>query len=366
MFGDSVNIYLSVVSGIRNPNVDFSKISKTFIICVSGGVLATILQIPLPWMIGPMLAMVVGKLTGINLDVPKGGRQFGQIVIGSALGLYFTPAVAREVLTYGPLMVLAAIASILLGCGSGLVMTRLTGIDRTTAFFSSIPASAVEMMVLGERFGAAVDRVVLAQSLRLMLVVLIEPAVLHFFGAHGNYLFHAAQTNVNLIGLLLLFMLTMVGGLVLQRFAVPNAWMMGPLIISIALTVSEINLSAMPIILTYFGQFLIGSTLGSRFDRKFLAYAPRDVVGTVVSILLAVTASWLLGTLLAVFSGIPVTTMLLASAPGGVAEMCITAKVLGLAVPLVTAFHVTRVLLLVSGTAPLYRLLQRIQQRSEA
>ena len=40
-------------------------------------------------------------------------------------------------------------------------------------------------------------------------------------------------------------------------------------------------------------------------------------------------------------------------APGGIAEMCITAKVLQLGVPLVTAFHVTRVvvLLLVHGAA---------------
>ena len=51
----------------------------------------------------------------------------------------------------------------------------------------------------------------------------------------------------------------------------------------------------------------------------------------------------------------PATTVL-ATAPGGVAEMAITAKVLQLGVPVVTAFHVTRMVMLVSTTGLLYRL----------
>jgi uncharacterized membrane protein AbrB (regulator of aidB expression) len=42
----------------------------------------------------------------------------------------------------------------------------------------------------------------------------------------------------------------------------------------------------------------------------------------------------------------------LATATGGIAEMCITAKVLQLGVPPVTVPHVTRVLKLVTTTAP--------------
>jgi uncharacterized membrane protein AbrB (regulator of aidB expression) len=45
----------------------------------------------------------------------------------------------------------------------------------------------------------------------------------------------------------------------------------------------------------------------------------------------------------------------LATAPGGIAEMCITAKVLQLGVPLVTAAHVTRVVVLITTTGPTYR-----------
>jgi len=47
-------------------------------------------------------------------------------------------------------------------------------------------------------------------------------------------------------------------------------------------------------------------------------------------------------------------TLVLGTAPGGVAEMSITAKVLQLGVPVVTALHVTRVVVLLLSTAPIF------------
>jgi uncharacterized membrane protein AbrB (regulator of aidB expression) len=55
---------------------------------------------------------------------------------------------------------------------------------------------------------------------------------------------------------------------------------------------------------------------------------------------------------------LPVPTLILAMAPGGIAEMCITAKVLQLGVPLVTAAQVARVLVLLTTTGPGFRLLR--------
>lgn len=46
--------------------------------------------------------------------------------------------------------------------------------------------------------------------------------------------------------------------------------------------------------------------------------------------------------------------MILGTAPGGIAEMCIMAKVLQLGVPLATAFHVARLVALLRLTPPLF------------
>ena len=141
--------------------------------------------------------------------------------------------------------------------------------------------------------------------------------------------------------------------------------MLGPLFVSIALTVSGVQLSAMPPLLASLGQLLVGCTLGARFERRFMLSAPHYVGGVVASVLTGIGISALLAMGLSWVSGIPLPSLVLATAPGGIAEMCITAQVLQLGVPMVTAFHVTRVILLVTCTAPLYRLAQRLRRERE-
>ena len=55
---------------------------------------------------------------------------------------------------------------------------------------------------------------------------------------------------------------------------------------------------------------------------------------------------------------------MLGVAPGGIAEMSITAKVLQLGVPLVTAFHVMRLAAVLLLTEPMYRWWQRLQPQA--
>jgi hypothetical protein len=116
----------------------------------------------------------------------------------------------------------------------------------------------------------------------------------------------------------------------------------------------------MPAPLSSLGQLLIGCALGARFEPGFLHGARRYLFGVLASIALALVLSALFGWALAWFAGLAVPTMILATAPGGIAEMGITAKVLKLGVPLVTAFHLTRIILLVTTTAPLFNLARRL------
>ena len=77
------------------------------------------------------------------------------------------------------------------------------------------------------------------------------------------------------------------------------------------------------------------------------------------SVLLAMVLCALFGAALAYASQLHPATLVLGTAPGGIAEMCITAKVLQLGVPLVTAFHVARVVVILLTTVPVYARLQQ-------
>ncbi len=61
------------------------------------------------------------------------------------------------------------------------------------------------------------------------------------------------------------------------------------------------------------------------------------------------------GWVLAQLTGLHPVTLLLGTAPGGIAEMAITAKVLQLGVPVVTAFQVCRLVAVLVLAEPVYR-----------
>ena len=185
---------------------------KALLACVAGGVLCQGLHIPLPWMIGPLIAMAILKFRGIDLAAPKGGRELGQIVIGSALGLYFTPLVAREVLASWYLLVAAALFATVLAYAGAFFLWRFAGVDRTTAFFASVPGGAAEMSNLGERYGAKTDRIAVAQSLRIVFVVVLVPVAMTLLGGHGSDIYQQSMQAFDPTGIFILLVCGAVGG----------------------------------------------------------------------------------------------------------------------------------------------------------
>jgi len=326
---------------------------------LAAAVVAATLGVPLPWMIGPMLSIAIARMRGLHVAAPRGGRQAGQWLIGSALGLYFTPSVMAHVAGIAGLLALGAIFAIVLGYVCGFALASLAAIDRTTAVFASVPGGAAEMTVLGERFGARPDQVAAAQSLRILIVVVTLPSIYAVLKLHGSDPFLPSASEVRWPVLTALLGATLLGGLAAQRLKVPNAFVLGALAVAIPLTALDITASAVPRWMLNGAQLLLGCALGSRFNRSFLHRAPRFVTAVVATVVLAMVLSSLFGVAVARAAGLHPASMVLATAPGGVAEMAVTAKVLELGVPLVTSFHVTRVVLLLLCTGPLFGWLAR-------
>jgi membrane AbrB-like protein len=258
-------------------------------------------------------------------------------------------------------LVLAALLAILLGVVGAWILSRASGVDAATAFFASVPGGAAEMTILGERFRARTGRIALAQSLRVLVVVIVVPFALTYSGAHGSDSYLPLALPFRWQWLALLLGVSAAAALFLDRLRVPNAFFFGPLAAAIVLTVSGAQFSSLPTPLTNGAQMLLGCALGARFERRSLESAPRYVTAVLVSVLVAIAVAAGCAWAVAVVAGLPASSLILAMAPGGIAEMCITAKVLQLGVPLVTAAHVMRVLVLIVTTGPAFHAARALQ-----
>lgn len=318
-------------------------------------------------MLGPLFATAFACMLPaplhLRLWAPVQAREAGQWAIGTTLGLYFTAPVLAVLVGYAGSIVLAVLFALACGWLGGMALQRLAKVDRATAFFAMAVGGASEMAVQAERHGARIDRVAAAHSLRMTLVVGIVPlalrAWLHDAPSRSVPLLLPGAQGVDLVPLMWLMAATAAGALLLKRLRVPNAWVIGPLLVAAGISANAsanaTALSALPEWMVKTGQLLIGISLGTRFTLDFLHTAPRYLASVLLCTLVMLVMGATFGMVVAALAQVPVATMILATSPGGIAEMALTARVLQLGVPIVTAFHVARMLVVVLTIGPLYR-----------
>ncbi|MCW1936393.1 AbrB family transcriptional regulator [uncultured Pseudomonas sp.] len=318
-----------------------------------GGYLASLAGWPLPWMVGSLLAVIAVRcLADRPFSELPGGRKAGQWLVASGIGLHFTSDVLEQVLSHLPVIVMGAFGTLLLSL-IGIAILRRAGVDRATAFFASMPGGASEMVNLALRHDAQPARVAAAHSLRLLLVVLLIPALFTWGLPDVSAPPRAPVDWTWLAGLL-------AAGAVLAvlwgRLKQPNPWMLGPLVACAVASASFDLHLGLPQGMGQLGQWLIGCALGCHFDRAFFRSAPGFLARVLAFTLLAMLAAAALGEALGWLAGEDHLSLMLGMMPGGITELCLTAEALQLSVALVTALQVLRLFLVMFLAEPLFKL----------
>lgn len=332
-----------------------------------GGALTSLTVMPLPWLIGALLASAVARLT-MTLSAPwKVGRNVGQLVLAATVALAFTPEVLGMMVGLLPFMVMAAIASIAIACAIAILLTRMSKIDSATAYYSCMPGGMAEMSNLADRRGGSGPLVAIAQSIRIILVVIIIPVAM--YATAGELPVTAAsspgnQGSLSFFVVILVLAAGCMGSLVFAKVGMINSWFLGALVVIGALAATEIVAGEMPYGVSATGQVLLGTVLGARLDATQLQAARKSVPLFVFGTMALIAANAAFAFLLVFFLPLDIWTLLLGNAPGGIAEMSITADVLGASVAVVTAFHISRVLIIVGFSDAIYaRIFRRVVRR---
>ncbi|MBY0334214.1 MAG: AbrB family transcriptional regulator [Acetobacteraceae bacterium] len=332
----------------------------TALVATAGGAVLSLLGVPLAWMIGALLATAA---YGWNrpVDFPGWARPAGLVFLGLGLGATFSGPVLAAVTGTLPALLAGGLVSIAAGIAIAPLYGRMAGTDTRTSVFSTVPGGIVVMAMLAQEARVPVAPVTLAQSVRVLVVVLSFPPLLGWLAPHGDVSeFMAPRQPFSAPGLALMA----AGGLLtvwpLARLGIANPWMLGPCALAIALAGTGHLPSGVPKPLVDAAQVAMGATLGLRLNRGFILGAKRLFRASVAS---AVALSLLLAALavpIAWAAGLPVAAAILGLAPGGMPEMALTAKALELAVPLVLGFHLVRTVLSNLLVGPMHRAAVRL------
>ncbi|MFQ5565445.1 MAG: AbrB family transcriptional regulator [Paracoccaceae bacterium] len=322
------------------------KLALGLALGAAGGAVADYFGVPLAWMLGALFVTMFARVAGAPVDVPIWVRANFLILIGLFLGESFEGVRAAELLQW-PISIVAAMLYLPVAAACAFLFYRfIAGEQKMTAICSSIPGGLIAVVVVSGSLGADERQVALAQSLRITIVVFMAPLVafgLLGYAEPGD----AAITGRALIALddlAILIAGTVAVMWVLQRARVPIPYMIGPLLASAGLRLAGLVEGALPHELVEVALVVTGSSIGTRFHgvspMRLLRFGLLTLGGT--SVLMAVSASF--AAVISAVIGEEFLVVLLAYAPGGVAEMSLIALALDANPGFVAIHHLVRII----------------------
>lgn len=331
----------------------------TLLAAAAAGYGAYRLHVPLAWILGPLVAVAIASMCGLPIFAPLAGRRFGQVTVGSSIGLNISAAVALLMLKWLPAMIVTALTAVVVAAIVSVPFRLLSGLDRQTAYYAMMPGGLSEMANLGAAAGARSEPIAISQALRVALLVIVLPPLIIALDIHGVESDATALPQLGILPTLLVLACGGIGVAVARLARFNNPWMIGALAAAGILAATGLMSGRLPLPLYWLGQFLIGISIGSRFQREIVVKLPRVFVSAALFVLVLAALLFGYAASLSWLTGLDLASATLGASPGGLAEMAITAQTLHLSVGLVTGFHIVRAIIVNGFCTHIYRGLER-------
>lgn len=338
------------------------RLAVTYVIAFSGGWIALQVDLPLPWMLGPLFACGIVSVFGGRLIFAPHSRELGQVAIGLAVGMRFTPHVLVAAAALLPAMLAVTLYIMVFTAVAAFLFRPLANVDATTAFFATAAGGMADMAVVAAERGGDANAVSIVHALRVATVVSLVPLLVFAFGEHGTASPLSDLASRELWAVLLALAGAYLVARVLKPTFIPNPWLLGPILFGVVLGASGLFIVAVPPILIVLAQVMVGTWLGCRFRRELIMALPRVAfAGFAISLFMIACAAGGAAVLSAA-TGLPFSTSFLSLAPAAVTEMVITAKAMNVDAELVTAFHVMRIAVISSTILVVHNVYMRIRR----
>ncbi len=333
-----------------------------------GGTVLEDLGLPAPHLLTGLLVGLVVALTGLGRvsgSVPPLGYTAAQAVAGVLLGTYFNPAsLATLAGSWLPLLVVT-LATLAFSVGGGVLLARLTGLDRPTAALGMIAGGSAGIVAASDDMDADARLVAFMQYLRLALVVLTAPLLVRFVLAPMGAYEALGPREIEATGSVVTngaftVAVALIGAWAGTRLRLPAGALIGPLLLgALASVVGPFQGLTPPEVLRETAFIVIGLQVGLRMDRATVRRAGRLLPPIIAVTLALLVGCGLLGWALTQVTHINLLTTYLATTPGGINAVMVVAFASGANTTLVFAVQTLRLFLMVLAAPPLVRWLMR-------
>ncbi|WP_261384332.1 AbrB family transcriptional regulator [Planococcus sp. CPCC 101016] len=329
---------------------------KAFVIGLGGAGLFIAAGAPMPWLLGPLFAVLLVQLfTPLSLKWHSRFRNGGLVVAGYVIGYAFTLEALQGMKQYFIAMVLINIAFFILFLLISSLMASRTKVDQATAMTCCVPGGLSQIITFAEEQKTIdLTAVTFYHVLRVLLIVAIVPFIVANGGSphvedlgQGDYTFY-------LFGL---FILCYGSGMMAQKLKVPTAFLLGPVFLIMAFNLVGATVPIMPGSFLHIAQLFIGIYIGLLLKKEDLKLTKRMIFYSFFSSAVLIAFAYGLSFILQDHYGLSFATSFLSVVPGGLDQMGIIAASVHADVTVVTAFQLFRILFLSVFIVPFVKLI---------
>ena len=312
-----------------------------------------------------LAAFVVGiayaLLAHPALTVPRTASVGAQGVVGVTAGSYLQRSTVGSLGDHALPILAVSVLTVGLSVAAGLLLSRISTVDRPTAAFGMIAGGAAGIISLSRELGADERLVAVMQYVRVLAIVAITPVIaIGVFGMSQTT--RSAASGPVSSSHSVLYVAAMLGaGLLLARqFRLPGGTILGPMMVAAATSlIFPALIAPVPVVVTDLSFALIGLDVGLRFTPTVLreagALLPRAIA--VTTAMLFVSAG--LGAGLAASSHVSMLDGYLATTPGGLTAVLALAIGGATNTTFIVSVQVIRTFLMLIAAAPIARRLAR-------
>ena len=326
----------------------------TYLIAATGVAAFYALGLPLPWLLGPIIACLIAALVGVPMRSIYIVNEAMRTILGVTVGATFTIALLISMMGMWSTLLLIPLMIICIGLVGVPYFQRIWKFDFATSYYGAMPGGLQDMLVFGEEAGGNVRSLSLIHATRVLVIVMALPFILQgFWDADLTKPPGAPASTVPISQMAIMVACALIGWQGAKAIGMFGASILGPLIVAAIAALAGILTLRPPVEAIWAAQFFIGMTVGTKYQGITLAEVRRDLVAALGFCVILIVLTFLFAEIVLTLNLAPPLETILAFAPGGQAELTILAIIVGADMAFVIAHHVLRIFVVILG-APLF------------
>lgn len=305
-------------------------------------------NLPLPWLLGPIIACLLAALAGVPMRGIPMLNNLMRSILGVAVGATFTVTLVVTMAGMWTTLILVPLMVFLIGLVGVPYFHRVWGFDFATSYYGAMPGGLQDMLLFGQEAGGDVRALSLIHATRVLVIVVALPFILKsYWGVDLSNPPGVPASTLPFSQLLLMAICGVFGWQGAKAVGLFGASILGPMILAGALALLGLLQHRPPAEAIWMAQFFIGMTVGTKYAGVTGAEVRRDVAAALGFCVILLVLSGVFVEAIYLFELAQPMETLLAFAPGGQAEMTVLALIAGADMAFVIAHHVLRILVVI-------------------